>query len=70
MDAIATAIQRGIDNEPYSPQLSSYARSVRPLLELHGFHGADAQKEALEKLKTAESVTIGSRFTQKGRVAP
>jgi RecA-family ATPase len=65
MDAIATAIQRGIDNEPYSPQLSSYARSVRPLLELHGFHGADAQKEALEKLKTA-GVTIGS-FTQKGR---
>lgn len=49
MAALDTAIARGIGGEPYSPKLSSESRSVKHLLEEHGFVGQSA-KNALDKL--------------------
>ncbi len=55
--ALATAIERGAPNgEPYSGKLSKDARSIRALLEEHGFIGADAQKATLTKLTTEMDV--------------
>ncbi|MHB1302445.1 MAG: AAA family ATPase [Acidiphilium sp.] len=50
--ALAAAIERGSPcGEPWSPSLSKEQRSVRSLLEQHGFAGLEAQKGALAGLE-------------------
>lgn len=60
--ALARAIERGHPSgEPWSPKLSSETRSVRALLEDHGFVGTDAQKAVMHRLEAEQSV-ITARF--------
>ncbi len=50
--ALAVAIERGSPGgEPWSPKLCTEPRSVRALLEQHGFIGTDCQKKVMEALK-------------------
>ena len=42
------------------PQLDKNERSIRRLLEKHGFVGTDAQKRALDHLQDQCKVTIGT----------
>lgn len=51
--ALKAAIERGcLGGEPWSGKLSGEPRSVRALLEQHGFHGHTAQRGALGQLET------------------
>ncbi len=63
--AIATAIERGAPGgEPWSPRLSAAEpRSVRFLLEQHGFHGKDAQNKVLTRLQ-AECHVETARYSR------
>ncbi len=69
--ALATAIARGTPSgEPWSPQLSTQtSRSVRALLEQHGFHGADAQKATLLRLHQL-GLVLTANYKQPGRRHP
>lgn len=58
--ALATAIERGTTTgDPWSPKLSAEPRSVRALLEQHGFLGRDAQKDTLRRLMADCHVETG-----------
>ncbi len=59
LSAIATAIEKGAPSgEPWSGKLSADGRSVRALLEQHGFSG-DAQKAVIARLMAECSVEAG-----------
>lgn len=59
LDAMAEAVRRGAPNgEPWSPKLSGEPRSVRALLERHGFAGKDTEKETLKRLKAECGVEV------------
>jgi hypothetical protein len=56
--ALKTAIEKGCPTgQPWSAKLSREPRSVRALLEQHGFHGGDAQKGALDELVAEYGMT-------------
>jgi hypothetical protein len=60
--ALKTAIERGCPTgEPWSPKLSRNLRSVRGLLEQHGFSGSDAQRRALDDLQ-AEYELVTAKY--------
>lgn len=60
--ALKAAIERGCPTgEPWSAKLSSEPRSVRPLLERHGFNGCEAQKGAMGKL-SAECGLVTAQY--------
>jgi hypothetical protein len=61
LTALAVAIERGSPGgEPWSPKLSNEPRSVRALLEQHGFQGGDAQKQTIARLVTEFGMTTGT----------
>ena len=58
LDTLAAAIERGTaDGEPWSPRLSDDARSIRQLLENHGFVGRPAQKATIAALEANRGMT-------------
>jgi hypothetical protein len=58
LTVLAAAIERGaIGGEPWSPKLSGDPRSVRALLEQHGFLGTDAQRKTITRLEKEFGMT-------------
>jgi hypothetical protein len=59
LTSLMAAIQRGCPTgQPWSAKLSREPRSVRTLLEQHGFHGSDAQRGALDRLEAECGLVI------------
>jgi AAA domain len=70
LTVLAAAIERGaVGGEPWSPKLSSDPRSVRALLEQHGFLGTDAQKKTLARLETEFGMTTGTYRRSRNKTA-
>jgi hypothetical protein len=70
LTVLAAAIERGaIGGEPWSPKLSGDPRSVRALLEQHGFLGTDAQKKTLARLETEFGMTTGTYRRSRNKTA-
>ena len=71
LDALAIAIERGASGgEPWSPKLSKEPRSVRHLLEQHGFVGSNAQNAAMRRVEAEHGVTAGKFRRSGGNGAP
>jgi AAA domain len=60
LTALVVAIEKGSPGgEPWSPKLSTDTRSIRALLEQHGFQGREAQQATIAKLASEFGMTTG-----------